>query len=428
MASIERRPRALTPLSLFLQGTGMLFLGGFFLLAPEKALALTADVLRWGLLVSGAMSLTAYWGKPGKRNALTLAQGLALPAAAALLWAFPQWMGIGASVFFGLWMLANALFKLIFAFQLFSDRAQGKIRALATGLIHLAFGLILMMDGGEKLAALWMILGVYFLVYGFFLLSDSVRELLLWDLDGRHIKRRIRVAPPVLMTALIPQRLLRSINESLKAGEGPSAFVEVVAPDAPPIPLAPALEVFFHLSKETAMGFGHVDICLKDTAWSYGCYNQDSNRLWGILSQGILVSAPREKYIRHCLTYEKKRLIGFTLLLTARQAELAESAIQAFLRRCSPWFPPEQFKNGDTSAKMLETATGARFYRVEEGPFQTYNFAKTNCVALADVICGSSCLDLMNMNGIVTPGAYYAFLDQQFQRKNSIVAKKTIYR
>ena len=49
-------------------------------------------------------------------------------------------------------------------------------------------------------------------------------------------------------------------------------------------------------------------------------------------------------------------------------------------------------------------------------------------MALADILCGASGLDLMNLQGIITPGTYYAFLDRQFRRPNSIVISRTVYR
>ena len=58
----------------------------------------------------------------------------------------------------------------------------------------------------------------------------------------------------------------------------------------------------------------------------------------------------------------------------------------------------------------------------------TYNALKTNCVALANLLCGASGVDLMNLQGIVTPGSYYVFLDRQFRRPNSIVISRTVYR
>ena len=37
---------------------------------------------------------------------------------------------------------------------------------------------------------------------------------------------------------------------------------------------------------------------------------------------------------------------------------------------------------------------------------------KTNCVAMAAILSSASGLDLMRMNGIVTPGTYFAFLNK----------------
>ena len=88
-----------------------------------------------------------------------------------------------------------------------------------------------------------------------------------------------------------------------------------------------------------------------------------------------------------------------------------------------PWQPP-----ADDPQALFARETNATFHKLRKGPFQTYNALKTNCVALADILCGASGLDLMNIQGIVTPGTYYVFLDRQFRRPNSIVISRTVYR
>ena len=46
---------------------------------------------------------------------------------------------------------------------------------------------------------------------------------------------------------------------------------------------------------------------------------------------------------------------------------------------------------------------------------------------LADYIIGKSGIDLLKMNGVITPGAYYEYLNREFQKKNSMVISRKIY-
>ena len=51
----------------------------------------------------------------------------------------------------------------------------------------------------------------------------------------------------------------------------------------------------------------------------------------------------------------------------------------------------------------------------------------TNCVVLADRVIGSAGTDIINLNGIITPGAYYDYLNRELQFENSQVISRTVY-
>ena len=426
---MARKVRALTPASLLLRSLFSLGLGSFCLAAPTAALALTRQLLAWGLWIAGGLTLVHFFGRPGKGSAPQFIQALALWAGAAVCTFRPQALGSGVTWLFGLWMMLNALFKWIYALQLKLDKAPGFWRALLTGLVHGCFGAVLLADPLSRLVTLWKLLGAYFLVNSFFLANDFLRELLALDLKGKPLSSRVRLSPPILLTALMPLWLLQFINRDLDAQpQNREAWEQTLAPAAEWSDRQPVMEVFFHLSRATAFGFGHADICLKDRAYSYGCYNEDSHKVFGMISQGILVSAPRRAYIDYCIRQEKKKLVGFTLLLTQEQVERVEKTLRGLIALCEAWTPPPRFKNGGDGAYALWQATGCTFYRFTRSPFKTYNFAKTNCVALANVLCSATGLDLMNMNGIITPGTYCTFLNHQFERPNSIVVKRRIYK
>ena len=285
--------------------------------------------------------------------------------------------------------------------------------------MHGLFGALLLAYPLWSMLPLTLLLGLYSLGYGLFTLGDAVRELLGTDIKGRSVRQRIRIAPPILLTALIPQWLLRMLNDPDEAEET-SRWTRRETNDRH---AKRDLEIFFHLSKDTAMGMGHVDIALGEQVYAYGCYDASSNRLFGLISDGVLVMAKREPYIAYCLDHEKKKLISFGVSLDQAQRESVRAAAERFMAGSTLWTPPEESPQAD-----FARATGATFHKLRKGPFQTYNALKTNCVALADILCGASGLDLMNLQGIITPGTYYAFLDRQFLRRNSIVISRTVYK
>ena len=51
----------------------------------------------------------------------------------------------------------------------------------------------------------------------------------------------------------------------------------------------------------------------------------------------------------------------------------------------------------------------------------------TNCCFLADDIIGKSGMDILSINGIITPGTYYDYLNRELKLKSSNVISKEIY-
>lgn len=79
-------------------------------------------------------------------------------------------------------------------------------------------------------------------------------------------------------------------------------------------------------------------------------------------------------------------------------------------------------------ASVLYKSTGAKFYRFKSGKVKTYFGLNTNCVLLADSVIGHSGIDILSINGIITPGTYYEYLKNEFIKRNSIVISQNIYR
>ena len=78
-------------------------------------------------------------------------------------------------------------------------------------------------------------------------------------------------------------------------------------------------------------------------------------------------------------------------------------------------------------ASCLYKSTNAQFYKFNSGRFKKYFVLGVNCCLLADSIIGKSGTDILKMNGIITPGTYYEYLNREFKKKNSMVITKNIY-
>ena len=159
----------------------------------------------------------------------------------------------------------------------------------------------------------------------------------------------------------------------------------------------------------------------------------------GFFADGVMVEMDRETHIRMSLEVEKKVLMVYGLALKPEQKKAILERIEALKADMIPWEPlaqraekgeikgnPEDYQ--DVASQTYQNSRG-RFYKFKRGnPFKTYYAVGTNCVKLADSIVGQSGIDLLRVNGIITPGTYLDYLDSLYERGDSIVVTRKLYR
>lgn len=367
----------------------------------------------------------------------------------------PEWFWGIIPALFGVWGLLNAALCFITAFLYKNDGVGEWVWQLVFAILYLVVGLWLIITPLAGFGAVGIFIGIYFLFLGLTLFRD-----VFFPVSGRRLhsgKRRIRIIPPVFLVAFIPQRVMDTINEKLSGNDKlTNDNLDEAVKQGKRItksnPLAPEgdihldnmelidgedmLEVFVHLSEDTAFGFGHCDICFNNTVVSYGCYDISSNKMFGAISDGVLVFTPRKEYIRYCLEKEGKILVGFELDINKVQSANVQKQLDKMQESTYRWYcdlEVEKRAGADISyrkfkdpASALFEKTGARFYKFTTGKFKTYFVAGSNCVKVADCIVGAAGIDEVS-SGIITPGSYYSFLDTSFRRQDGTVKSEHIY-
>ncbi len=411
-----------TPLGLLVQSVAFAVLGILFFAAPAFVIRFLHHILFAAALVSGVLSIGSYVLSPKQRLRTTLLRGLLSLAAALALLCFPRMLGAGLGMLVGIWALLNAVISLGFCVQLLLTRSAGWAWHLLVALVTLLFAALLVFRPFAGLPAATSVCGVYFVLYAAGSFSDFLREAFASDIGGGRVKRRLRIALPVLATAFIPKRLVTTVNDVLQPAAKPDARVSAARRPH-------RLEVFFHLGQQVAAGFGHVDICLDDTVYSYACYDQRSTRLFTLLSDGVFMHCEREAYIRYSTQVEKKTLMGFVMALTDEQAKAVRQKAGELLSACTPWEPRRDVKIplSEDYTYLMQRETGCVYGKVTRGPYRKYNLLRTNCVALAELLVGAAGMDLLQGNGIVTPGSYLQYLDSQLALRHSAVIEKNVY-
>ena len=80
----------------------------------------------------------------------------------------------------------------------------------------------------------------------------------------------------------------------------------------------------------------------------------------------------------------------------------------------------------DISSDIYKLAD-AKFFKITKGPHKKFFIFKTNCVMIAEYILGSLGKNVIAINGIISPGTYYEYLNTEFKKRNTNVITRKIY-
>ncbi len=410
---MQKTLKALTPLSLTARFLAAGFLGVLILWQPAFVRRFLNALCVAALLASGVPALASALRERGARRR-SLVPGLAGVLGAVVLMIFPSFLRGSIALAVGVWSLLVGAVQLGFAVQLFFTHEKGKLKFCVLGALSLLAGAAMLanLEGGDAIR--WLA-GLFLILYALWQLADLVGLLVNRNVESSPLLSRLRVKPPVLLTALMPSLVF---NRLAARHAGLRQDLVLPKPAGGPVEAQEALEVLFHLGKNVAYGFGHVDVSLRGQTFSYGCYDEQSNRVLGLLSDGVILVCDTEPYLRFCQQTEKKLMIGFTLGLSSIAADRVETAMREMLSmECEPWRP----------AKRPEYTLGGRFFKVRQGAFSVYNALRTNCAAMAEIIASHSGLNLLPPNGLVTPGGYLSYLQEELRDPESNVLRQTIY-
>lgn len=412
-------PILLLIISVALLTTGVIAIYDINILAET-----TLNIIFAIIMVIGILQILAYVFNRERRFLNTLISGIAYTCLAIFIKFNPMFIAFSIVKIIGLYAFINFAARITAAIILYNNKTQGWIRGFIVSGVSFLFGFVLIFHTEKYIKVVPIIAGIYLILYSFTVFGDFVGEIFYSGLVKDNLKRKIRLTLPIMYAAFIPQKLLEKINEVIETKHS-EVIYEDVKFDADG-----QLEVFIHLGKDCANGFGHIDICFEDIAYTYGTYDQSSNRLFKLVSDGVLIEVDREKYIEFSRKASQRSLVGFELRLNENQSKAVRNQIKNIKDNCVDWKCNSQLnpnKEYLDYSSLLYKVCDARFYKFKSGYFKTYFTLTSNCVKLADTIVGSAGLDIIGINGIITPGTYFNYLNNLFMRKNTIVIKRNIY-
>ena len=294
------------------------------------------------------------------------------------------------SIIFGLYILFNATVKLINYIILKKNKVRGRLIELIIFIFYLVFGLSCIFLPLVRLDTIITIISIYFILLGISQFTDFIFQVIPKHKKD-NLKRKIKITLPVFLSVLIPHSILQEINKDIEIEYKNQKNIS--KDDKPDI------EIFIHVTKDGFGAMGHADLYFDNEIISYGNYDYHSIRVFESIGDGVLFTTPnKEKYIEFC-----------------------QKNIPSILAQEKP-------SKKDFYAVRLYRETQPQFYKFKSGKFKTYFVLGTNCVLLVDSILGASGIDILKINGIITPGTYYDYLATEYIKKNSNVISYTIYK
>ena len=290
------------------------------------------------------------------------------------------------------------------------------------GVISFFIAIPILINPVMKLDTFIICIGIYTLLLGFYYLYDFIVFIVPIRAKNR-LKRRIRITLPKIVEAIIPYSVMVDINRNLEVRKTVS-YASLKANRASD------LDILVHTSNRGFNKMGHIDIFFEGKVISYGNYDEGSRFFRQFFGDGVLfIAKSKEKYINFCIDNSKKTVFDFGILLTEVQKNRIRQRIDELCANTVKWNhkTDKYYNNGNSYAGRLYKKTKAKFYKFKKGKYRTYFVMGTNCCYLADDILGKSGMDILSINGIITPGTYYDYLNRELKQKNSNVISKAVY-
>ena len=409
-------------------GLGLLFLGIIILMGRKWLYINVVNLFIIALFILSIRDILNYFKSTKRNKSIDFIRSITSMMFCLIFTFFKNIPLSILPIVFGFYLVLNASIKIINLVLLIENRAPGKLTESFLILLYLGVGISCIFAPLRNLEGILVIIGIYLILLGL----NFIRDFLPVRFKDK-VKRRIRVSMPTILEAIIPFTVLNEINYLLDKKSMDEEFVyEEKNGD-----VEPDIEVLVHISNRGWNRLGHCDIVYNGKVLSYGSYDKSTLKFFNTIADGVVFTADVKKYIPFCIKYSKKTLFSFGLKLSDKQKENVLKEIDTLFKNLTPWESAYQVALKESNevnkedygdyASCLYMATNADMYKFTKGRYKKYFTLGNNCVKLADEIIGKSGIDAFKMYGIITPGAYYEYLNREFKKKNSMVISRKIY-
>lgn len=317
-------------------------------------------------------------------------------------------------VIFSLYLFFNSIVKFINYLVLKELNLNSRFKSLFFSIAFFLFAIPFLFYPLRRLDLFVLIIGVYCIILGINRIYEFILDVIT-DKYKLKIKRRLRISLPLFFEAFIPKGVLNSINK----------YIDYITSEEKENETNPDILIFIHLSKYGFNQFGHMDIMFDGKIYSYGNYDKNSRKLFTTIGDGVLfVVDDKDKYINFCMENSKKTIVEYGIKLTEKEKQKLKREFDKILVDTYLFKLNKDYKTD--YARKLYKSTKAKFYKFKKGEFKTYFVLGVNCTYFADKLL-RCVFEVLKLVGIISPGTYYEYLEENYKKKNSKVVSKKIY-
>lgn len=424
------------PIVTFLVALGVTLLGIGLLFVPDETLEYLLVLIISVSLILGGISfmIQRFQIKKYLQGIIGLVVFL-LVAAVLLVLQYYFWvLTIAPCLLIGIVAILVGIVRAAICVNCFVNGYRGGIMNGIFALVLIATGLLLTFSPLEHIFALRYFISLYLIIYAITIFGDFYAEVTLTELEEDRMRRRTHISLPNLITAFKIKNMVTDIYKKIDDKEFEK---KIYVEDKETSNFDTVnLEINLHLTDPKGNQFGHMDIAIGDTVYSYGTYDKSKNKLGGFISQGTYAEIPKLPYYKYCVENCGDNVISYGACFSEKQLDSVKEKLKMFKQYCVPLelkirhpevtVPKPGRRYGD-AGEFLVHFLNAKIYTVIDGSFKSYFGVNTNCVMFADWLLSDTGIDAVSMGGLRTPGAFYYMLENMFYRPNNRIIRKISY-
>lgn len=328
---------------------------------------------------------------------------------------------------FGIYYFLLSIVDLINLTIYLKNNISGALKLIVSFIFNLTFSMFLFLNYNDSFNVILLIIGIYFVIVGFDFFINFLFEVIPTKFLNKF-KSKVKIPIPEFLTAFIPQKLIKLVNEELSINDLNEKY-NYKKKDSD-------LQIIIHLAKSGSAKMGHVEVAFEDKIYSYGNYDMHSRSLFESIGDGVILIVDKKKYIDYCVEKRGRYLVEFGISLTEKQKNIIRKNIDNLIN-CDTidyYSDLQLYEKGliekrefnDMSSEIYKYALGS-FKKITKGKYKKFFVVRSNCAMVVNSILKSIGESVISINGIITPGSYYDYLNKKFMLKNSNVVSRKIY-